>query len=99
MERHDCSQGTTLEVICKQLDAIALEIKEIKKDQKEYLDKVQEIEIDRAKYPSPDTVGKYMQKVDAHDIYFGILSVCVGAILAILIGIATGTIQHFLGLP
>lgn len=99
MERHDCSQETTLEIICKQLDAIALEIKEIKKDQKEYLDKVQQIEVDRAKYPSPETVGKYMQRVDAHDIYFGIISVIISAIIAVLIGIATGTIQHFLGLP
>jgi hypothetical protein len=95
---HDCSQGTTLEIICRQLNSIEEEIKEIKNDQKEYLEKVQQIEIDRAKYPSPDTVGKYMKKVDAHDIYFGILSVIMGILIALLIATTTGLIGRILGM-
>jgi anaerobic C4-dicarboxylate transporter len=99
MERgqHNCEQGTTLEIICKQLVSIEKEIKEIKDDQKEYLKKVNEIEIEIASRPTAEEQKATMAKVQAHDIYFAIMAVVLGGVLTLIIGIASGYFQHAFG--
>ena len=86
---HNCSQGVTLAKICEQLERIKQDIDEIKQDQKEYLEKQQGVEIDRAKYPRPEVVNRYFQKVDVHDVYFGL----IGIALLLIVGFASGVLQ------
>jgi len=87
---HTCGQGVTLAKICEQLERIKKDIEEIKENQKEYLNKQQDSEIERAKYPEPEVVNRYFQKVDAHDVYFGL----IGVALLLIIGFASGIIQR-----
>lgn len=91
-ENHNCSQGVTLAKICEQLERIKKDIEEIKDVQKVYLEKQQDAEIDRAKYPRPEVVNRYFQKVDVHDVYFGLM----GIALVLLIGFASGFFQKLL---
>ena len=102
---HECSQSTTLATICEKLEGIVRDIKEIKENQKEYMseqregrDQMNQADIDRAKYPSPEVVNGYIKKVDAHDIYFGIIAVAIGAMLTLMIGLATGALQKIFGI-
>lgn len=88
-DNHNCSQGVTLAKICEQLERIKRDIEEIKEDQKEYLEKQQLAEVDRAKYPRPEVVNRYFQKVDVHDVYFGL----IGIALLLIIGFASGVVQ------
>jgi len=104
MVEHDCSQEPILATICEKLVNIEKAIREIKNLQKEYMDEQKEqreqlnkADIERAKYPSPETVNGYLKKVDAHDIYFAILSVIMGILIALLVAVGSGALQKLLG--
>jgi hypothetical protein len=99
-ERHDCSQGATLATICAQLKNIEDDIKEMKETQKRYLedqklafDLINAANINRARYPPPDDVARYFKRVDAHDIYFAIMGVCLIA----MFGWVSGGLSKLLG--
>lgn len=102
---HECSQGSTLATICEKLEGIVRDIKEIKENQKTYINEQKEqretlnqADIDRAKYPSPEVVNGYIKRVDAHDIYFGIMAVAICALITLMIGLATGALQKIFGI-
>lgn len=86
-EPHECSQGATLATICEQLNGIVRDIKDIKADNKTYLEdqkalqeRVNQANIERAKYPSPETVTDYIRKIERHDVYFFVM----GSVLTLL---------------
>lgn len=87
---HNCGQGETLGIICTKIAQIQSDILEIKDSQKEYLEKAQQADVDRAKYPTPDVVNKQIAKIGQHDTYFKIIWAglgCAWGVLLVLTGI------------
>lgn len=69
-----------MNTICIKLENIELDIKEIKDFQAIFMQRMEGIAINSAKYPSPEFVNKTVAKIDKHDTYFTFLG--TGLILA-----------------
>jgi hypothetical protein len=69
---HECSQALTLNTICLKLDGIQKDITKIQEFQETYSLQIEQIRLNSAKYPSPESVGTAMDKIKVHDTYFAI---------------------------
>ena len=75
---HDCKQGASMSTICAKLENIESDISEIKVSQREFMEKMEKMMVNSAKYPSPDYVNKAIAKLDGHDLFFRIIWVVLG---------------------
>jgi hypothetical protein len=88
---HNCTQGATMAMICEKLENLEKTIADIKSDQKEQLEKLESIQLSLAARPDAKLLQKTIAKVNAHDIYFGLMGIALGFI----IGWLTGAIDRF----
>jgi len=78
-------------MICEKLENLEKTIADIKCDQKEQLEKLEAIQLSLASRPDAKLLQKTIAKVNAHDIYFGLIGVALGFI----IGWLTGVLDRF----
>jgi len=75
---HECGQGVTMSRICNKVENIENIIAEMKETQKEdmieiresqrkFMDKLEAMALNSAKYPSPEEVKDYIKKIDTHE--------------------------------
>lgn len=96
MDEHICGQGGTLGIICTKIEEIQKDLVEIKSDQKVYLSNSQKADIDRAKYPPPELVGKKVSQLDRHETYFKIIWVLLGCAWGLLLVVAAVVLPKLL---
>ena len=88
-----------MSVICSKLENLEKVISEMKETQKEdmieirftqiaFMEKIEKITLNSAKYPTPDGVADSIRKIERHDTFFSIIWVALAAAWALLIFLA-----------
>ena len=89
----NCSKGVSNETLCFKIESIERLLTEMRDEQKNCLDRLRLSDIERARYPPPGVLQKYLNKVNAHDIYFGIM----GTSLLLILAFVSGGLQKLFG--
>lgn len=92
-DNYNCSKGASIETLCLKIENIEKLLTEMRNEQKDCLDRLRKSDVERARYPPPGVLQKYLNKVNAHDIYFGIM----GSALLLMLAFASGGLQKLLG--
>lgn len=72
------AQSVSLAVLNEKLDHIDDDIQEIRKYQTIFVQSLDVIRMNEARYPSPEEVAQAIRKIERHETYFALMATVVG---------------------